>query len=95
MSKITTHKTCYFHVSDETYRVEFVPISVIGGDRIGECNFSKKRIRVLESLPKKELQKTLLHELLHAIVEEYHLDLKHRQIHALEKPLYEFMRDNF
>jgi hypothetical protein len=91
----TSTKCHQFQISDEIYTVEFVSQRVLGNDRIGECNYTKHRIRILKTLPKKELFQTLLHELLHAITEEYHLNLKHKQIYALEKPLYEFLRDNF
>ena len=93
MSLTVKKTTQQFHIGDEIYTVQFV--KRLPKDTIGECDYYKKEIRILDSLPKKELLKTLIHELLHAVCEEHHLKLKHWQIYHLENPIYEFIRDNF
>lgn len=61
----------------------------------GLCDPGEQTIFVRMGQKPVERLKTVLHELLHAIEEEYDLELPHRLIHQLEDPLARFLIDNY
>jgi|SRR3954469_6839006 len=61
----------------------------------GLCDPSEQTIYVRLGQTPTERLKTTLHEILHAIEEEYGLTLPHRLIHQLEDPLARFLIDNY
>lgn len=63
---------------------------------LGHCSTGEdKLIQLNPKQTRHELIKTLLHELLHAIENEYKLSLPHKHVHELEKPLVCLFRDNY
>jgi hypothetical protein len=61
----------------------------------GYCETQDKQIFLDETLSEKELFSTFWHEVLHALVEEHGIKLKHKTVYALEGPIAEFIKDNF
>lgn len=61
----------------------------------GLCDPAEQTIYIRLGQSPKERLKTLLHEILHAIEEEYQLDIPHQLIHRLEDPLARLLIDNY
>ena len=55
------------------------------GDVLGETRFEPKQIVLKNNQGNKELIHTLWHEFLHAVSEEYRVELTESQVRALEK----------
>ena len=60
----------------------------------GVCKEDIKCIVLRADEPKPMLQ-TFIHEVLHALDDEYIIKLSHRQVYALEKAIYNFLEDNY
>jgi hypothetical protein len=61
----------------------------------GLCCPAEQTIYIRLGQTQKERLKTFLHELLHAIEEEYGFEVPHQLIHRLEDPLARFLMDNY
>lgn len=59
---------------------------------LGETRFDVKQIVLKDNQPHKEKVHTYLHELLHAISEEYEIGLTETQVRLLEKAVYYTMK---
>lgn len=79
------------YISSEVYRVKFVK----GLDKFGDSDPAKKLIRIKDGMSRRETFMTFIHEILHALTFEHDFDLKHKQVYALEKSLFELWADNF
>lgn len=62
---------------------------------LGLCDTSERVIYIRNDLSRKNLLKTFIHEILHAIEEEYNLRIAHSLIHSLETPIFNFLKGNF
>jgi len=63
-------------------------------DVLGETRFDRKQIVLKDDQPHKEKVHTYLHELLHAISEEYEVGLTESQVRALEKAIYYMLKSD-
>lgn len=81
-------------VRDETYQIRYIR-KFDDKKTMGECDPSKREIRIKTGLTPKQRFRTLIHEILHALEFEYDLDLKHKLVYDLEMPLYRLFKDNF
>lgn len=89
-----SHYPKELHIGSEIYRVRFVR-QFKEPDTIGECDPEAKEIRIKCGLGPEETLKTLIHEVCHALLEfEHEVEIKHKLIYAIEKPVYQFIRDN-
>lgn len=59
---------------------------------LGETRFDRKQIVIKDKQSPKEKVHTYIHELLHAISEEYEVGLTETQVRALEKSLYYMLK---
>lgn len=82
------------HIGTELYTIKLVK-KFDQPDVLGECDDTKKEIRILASLGSVEMFKTFLHELCHAVDFEYNLKLKHKQVYKLEEALLKLLVENF
>ena len=82
-------------IGDVVYKIKFVR-KFDHPDTVGECDPCDKEIRILQGQSPKETLLCLIHEVCHALIEfEHDIDIKHKLIYKLEKPIYKFIRDNF
>jgi len=63
-------------------------------DVLGETRFDRKQIVLKDDQPHKEKVHTYLHELLHAVSEEYEVNLTETQVRALEKAIYYMLKSD-
>lgn len=83
------------HIGTEIYRIKFVR-TFKEKDTLGECDPEAKEIRILCGQKPEDTLATLIHEVCHALLEfEHDIEIKHKLIYALEKPILQFLRDNF
>ena len=76
-----------------TYEVIFS--DDLGPDTIGECRPQPLRqIAIKNNLSNKELIKTFIHELFHAIEFEHEIAIPHKMIHQIEEPIIKLLRLN-
>ena len=61
----------------------------------GETNYEKKTITLKSAMSSRELFKTFIHEMLHALDEENGIGLTHKQVYKLETAIFELLIDNF
>ena len=59
----------------------------------GETTFDNKQITLSEAYGDKETVHTYIHELLHAVSEEYDVGLTEKQVRKLEKAVYWFLKE--
>jgi hypothetical protein len=82
------------HIGDAIYKVKFVRKLEKG--TVGLCDPSEYEIKILCGQSPEETFKTFIHEVLHALLEfENDMEIKHKMIYDLEKPLYQLLRDNW
>ena len=82
-------------VGDETYAIKFVR-KFKDSETVGECDPESRTIFLKLGEGREETFKTLIHELMHALLEfEGDLDVKHRFIYKAESLIYQFLCDNF
>lgn len=62
-------------------------------DVLGETRFDPKQIVIKTSQSPKEAVHTYVHEILHAISEEYHVGLTETQVRKLEKALHYVLKE--
>lgn len=65
------------------------------GRLVGLCCAETETIYLAKNQSDRDLLKTLIHEILHAVEFEWDIDIRHKQIYALEEPLYRLIADNF
>jgi IMP dehydrogenase/GMP reductase len=75
------------------YEVLYVD-AFVQEDVLGETRFDRKQIVIKDKQHPKEKVHTYIHELLHAISEEYEVNLTEAQVRALEKALYYVMKSD-
>lgn len=83
------------HIGSEIYKVKFVR-KFKDKSTLAECDPGDMEIRILCGQTPEETFMCFIHEILHALVEfENDIEIKHNLIYSLEKPIYQFLRDNF
>ena len=75
----------------KTYAVEEIPELE---EDCGACYDTKQLIKIAADLPQELSQDTLLHEVLHAIDFQMHLNLKERHISAMASGLIAVIKEN-
>lgn len=78
------------------YAIKKLPLTKVKQLKIeGDCSYELKRIRV-NTRNKDEAAHTLLHEVLHAVIHEYELNIRseERVVKTLENALMQVIRDN-
>jgi uncharacterized protein YpuA (DUF1002 family) len=61
---------------------------------LGETRFDPKQIVIKDGQAPKDKVHTYIHELLHAISEEYEVNLTENQVRALERALYYVLKSD-
>lgn len=86
-----------YKVQGETYKIKQAKLAIKEDARaIASCDPETRTIVFRQDLTnKRELFKTLIHELLHALEFEYSLNLPHKVIRDLEEPITRFLEENF
>jgi hypothetical protein len=79
--------------SKVTYEVLFTN-EFKDGLTLGEMRPDKKQIVINLNQSETEMAKTFIHEVLHAISDEYKAPLSEKQTQALEKGIYNFLKLN-
>lgn len=64
-------------------------------DPFGLCDFERKVILLKNKQSQKDLFKTFLHEILHAMEFEYNIPITHKIIYQLEESVFQLLKDNF
>lgn len=64
------------------------------GNTVGECRFDVKQIALKMNQSEKELMKTFIHEVLHAIEFERGVKIPHKTIYQLEDALFYILFHN-
>jgi hypothetical protein len=87
------------NVKGRHYRVKRLPKATSQrGDFLGDCCFEQKLIRVATHNGPDEAASTLLHEVLHAMLHEYGVELdddaEEELVLKLEDALFQVLRDN-
>lgn len=86
-------------VGDSFYKIKFVRRichAATGTDMqtLGTCCPDDKEILILQGLDPMERLSTLVHELLHALEFEYEIEIPHKLIYQLERPITQLLMDN-
>lgn len=88
-------------IGDREYRLRFVR-SIRGcrkgdvkGSTLGLYDPNRVEILVKRGLSADETLKTIIHEALHAIEDEYDIPLPHESVYKLEEALFDFFAANF
>lgn len=68
--------------------------SFVDENVLGETRFDRKQIVIKDDQHPKEKVHTYIHELLHAISEEYEVNLTETQVRALERALYYVLKSD-
>lgn len=63
-------------------------------ENLGECRFHSKQIALNKNQSKTEMEKTVIHELLHAVEFEHNITIPHETIYALEVALHKVLKLN-
>jgi hypothetical protein len=87
----TTPLPTEIKIIGKTYKVESVPEM---DDDCGACYDSKQLIKISEDIPQELSQDTLLHEVMHAIDYQMHINMKERQISAMASGLTAVFKEN-
>lgn len=90
-SRITPVLPDTIKIIGKTYRVEPVPEM---DDDCGACYDAKQLIKISEDIPHELSQDTLLHEVMHAVDYQMHLNMKERQISAMAAGLTAVFKEN-
>jgi len=85
-------------IGEYTWSVSFVK-SIEYGPRnkhlVGITDYYNKSIQLKTKEPKLDTYSTFIHELIHAIDDEYEINLDHDQVYKLEEAMMKFMLANF
>jgi len=83
-------------VGRHKYKLQFVAkMPKEGKDCDGLCDLTNRVIYIKESLSYTEVFNTLVHEVLHAVAEEYNIKLTHKAVYQLEAALSDLILTNF
>ena len=85
-------------INDSIWKVLFVKSIKYGNKNkgiVGITDFSSQEIHIKTNQSKTETLSTFIHEILHAMDEEYDMKLTHKQIYQLEEAIMDFMASNF
>lgn len=74
---------------------EVAPTDEKGRVTFGYCDTESQTLEVLKGLDLLTLVATFVHEVGHAIEDEYGIKIPHRLLHALDIPIARFIIDNF
>lgn len=80
-------------VGRKTYTIEYKEV-LEEGKLLGVCMFDEKKIQISLEKGKKEAESTVLHEMLHAMANEYRFDLSEKKVLQIEKALFETLEKN-
>ncbi|MCI0529407.1 MAG: SprT-like domain-containing protein, partial [Nitrospira sp.] len=69
-------------IQGKPYTITELP-AVSLSDDFGRCNSRELSIQIARNQAPAQLRDTLLHEVIHALSFELHLDLEERQVHVL------------
>lgn len=84
------------HINEETYTIKFVSrIPVKGRGVVGLCDPGSRTIYIKKGMTKSQTFRTLIHEVLHGIENEYSIPISHKVVHQLEKAIGDFFLTNF
>ncbi len=85
----------YVRVGNYDYTIHYVgELYNDEGDRLlGMCNLKEKKIYI--KIPDQEVESTLVHEFIHAMVYENGFDMDERSVLKMETALYRFLKDNY
>lgn len=75
-----------------TYEVVF--IKDFPDNTVGECRFDKKQIVLSTDQSEKDLIKTFIHEVTHAITHERKIKISHKAVYQFENALLYFFKEN-
>lgn len=81
-------------IGPSTYSLSVEPLS----DLLGKCDGDKNYIKIADDLAGAKKASTVIHELLHAIIHEYNIEMsekmEERVVRAIEAGLFGFARDH-
>lgn len=84
-----------WHVGQETYSLKYVP-SVLGEkNTLGLCDPNEKELQIKVGQTRSQLLRTFIHEIIHAIEDEYDFELDHAHVDKLERGIADFLMMNF
>ena len=81
----------------KTYDVKYQTEPFFNGNsvrNIGQIDYDKQWIKIDATFPDRAQRRTLVHESMHGISDDYGIDLTHEQVEKLECGLCAFIRDN-
>lgn len=61
----------------------------------GETDYLKQLIKLRSVMSHREIFKTWIHEVYHALDNEYHIGLTHKQVYKLEEATFNLIWDNY
>ena len=82
-------------VREVPWRVRFCRKVPDGPDLLGLCDPASQTIYIKLKQKPKDTFMTFVHEVLHIFENEYDFDIPHKIIEQLEKPIAEFMAENW
>lgn len=83
-------------VRNETYRIlKAKGVLLDDPECVGYCDPEHRVIAINVEQTEKQQLRTFIHEILHALSDEFNIDIKHKSIYKLEKAIYRFIKDNF
>ena len=82
------------NIADEVYRVYHVKCIDKDPKVYGVCDPETHEIFIREGQSSMGYLRTLIHETIHALEEEYKIKIKHKSVHKLEHAIASFIIDN-
>ena len=84
-------------VAGVTYKVkeQEVVLNDDGHKLHGQCNYQQLIISLGKGFPRQKSEQTFFHEVLHAISEEYNVNLTEDQVIQLTTGIYQVYQDNY
>lgn len=79
------------YIRNDVYKVVFKE----GLKDFGDTDPVKLVIRIKSGMSKRETFSTFIHEVLHALEFSHDIKIKHKQVHKMERALFELLVDNF
>jgi hypothetical protein len=93
MKKIFSRLPRKVLVDGVPYKISYLK-KVEGGDKWGTCDLVKKVVKVQKTDKRIIMEKTLIHEILHAMAEEGYFDLSEEKVRKLENSLHKLFAEN-
>ena len=83
-------------IGNYTYKLEFVPLIIQsdGGARLGEIDYPKEKITIVESLSTKYRNLVIMHEIVHGLAAYRNIDLEEMGVDALADAILQLIQDN-